>query len=65
MNFIPFGTTTAEAIAALESELNITLPEDYKNFLLQNNGGRYEMQFGRMGASFLWTISKVGRKVRI
>ena len=30
---------TAENIAKIECELGIKLPEDYKSFILQNNGG--------------------------
>lgn len=30
---------TEDDISKVESELNVILPQDYKNFLLQNNGG--------------------------
>ena len=35
-----FGFTNEEAISILENKFEVVLPEDYKRFLLQENGGR-------------------------
>jgi hypothetical protein len=45
MKIIPYGKTTAEEIKALESEFEMTLPDDYKEFLLNNNGGVPEVKY--------------------
>jgi cell wall assembly regulator SMI1 len=40
MKFLDVGSQlTNESIARFESELEIELPQDYKRFLLENNGG--------------------------
>ena len=35
-----FGFANEEAISILENKFEVVLPEDYKRFLLQENGGR-------------------------
>lgn len=35
----PFNATNKEQILALEKKYNLTLPDDYKHFLLKKNGG--------------------------
>ncbi|WP_206911961.1 hypothetical protein IGL98_000225 [Enterococcus sp. DIV0840] len=37
-----FGVTTKEKINELENKYNLILPDDYKTFLLSNNGGIVE-----------------------
>ena len=39
MNITPFGTTATEEIAELEVKFDLSLPQDYKDFLLKYNGG--------------------------
>lgn len=34
-----FGSATKDAIARLEEKFSLKLPEDYKNFLVETNGG--------------------------
>ncbi|MBK9260029.1 MAG: SMI1/KNR4 family protein [Polyangiaceae bacterium] len=36
----PFGTITIDAITQFESRRNLSLPDEYKRFLLTSNGGR-------------------------
>ena len=36
----PLGRASDEEIKALEEKYKLTLPDDYKNFLKENNGGR-------------------------
>jgi SMI1 / KNR4 family (SUKH-1) len=38
----PFGATTDQDISRLESDIGIRLPIDYRNYLLQHNGGRFK-----------------------
>jgi hypothetical protein len=45
MNITPFGTTTTEEINNLEAEFEITLPDDYKEFLQKHNGGKPEIKY--------------------
>ena len=45
MKIIPYGTTTNEEISKLETELNTPIPQDYKNFLLNHNGGTPEIRY--------------------
>jgi len=40
MRITPFGTTTIEDIQNLESEFDMSIPEDYKDFLMMHNGGK-------------------------
>jgi len=39
LNIIPKGQASAEDITALEQKLGYPFPEDYRNFLQENNGG--------------------------
>jgi hypothetical protein len=45
MKIIPYGKATQEGIRALESQMKMTLPDDYKAFLLNNNGGEPEVKY--------------------
>jgi hypothetical protein len=44
LNITPYGQASEEEIAALEKTLKFPLPEDYRSFLKQYNGGRSEDQ---------------------
>src|SRR4051812_92336 len=39
MKIIPFGKASVTDIEALEKRIHHTLPDDYRAFLLENNGG--------------------------
>jgi len=47
MNITPFGTTTTEEITELEVKFNLSLPQDYKDFLLNHNGGSPEIEYSK------------------
>jgi cell wall assembly regulator SMI1 len=47
MNITPYGKPLSENdIEKFEKSLNIKLPEDYKAFMLKNNGGKPEVEIG-------------------
>ncbi|WP_028403030.1 SMI1/KNR4 family protein [Ectobacillus panaciterrae] len=45
MNVKPFGKATEESIRQLEQLLGFTLPEDYKRFLSEYNGGTSKVRY--------------------
>ena len=53
MKIIPRGILTTEDISKLESEFEITLPQDYKEFLLTHNGGRPEISYAEFYIEYL------------
>jgi SMI1-KNR4 cell-wall len=38
----PYGSLSQQQIQSLEEKIGFALPQDYKNFLIQTNGGRLE-----------------------
>lgn len=40
LNANPYGMLSADFLSEFESEIGIVLPKDYRQFLLQNNGGK-------------------------
>ncbi len=38
MNITPWGENSEEAVLTFEQQIGFTLPENYRNFLLKNNG---------------------------
>lgn len=45
MNIQPFGKATEEMIARFEKQIGFSLPEDYKQFLRENNGGTSQVRY--------------------
>lgn len=47
MNLNAFGKATEESIEELEEFLGFLLPEDYKNFLSEYNGGTSKVRYSK------------------
>ena len=56
-----FGFANEEAISILENKYKVVLPEDYKRFLLQENGGRNTAYKYKN----LVRISQIGEEINI
>ena len=44
MNITPWGKTSEEVISAFEQKIGFPLPNDYRQFLLENNGAKANKQ---------------------
>ena len=44
MNITPWGENNEEAVQKFEQQIGFALPEDYRQFLLKNNGARVNNQ---------------------
>ena len=44
LNILPWGENNEESVHAFEQQIDFVLPEDYRQFLIKNNGGSVKNQ---------------------
>jgi cell wall assembly regulator SMI1 len=44
MNITPWGENNEQAVQAFEQQIGFTLPDDYRQFLIKNNGAEVNSQ---------------------